>query len=78
VDVKIGCKAFIQFQIDEDENWVVTWHESEYNHPLYSPSKWHLLSSHREIFEDDILFVKQLRESGIGVADMGYCYISCA
>jgi len=36
---------------------------------LCSPSKRHLLPSHREVYEEDILFVKQLRELGIGIAD---------
>jgi len=69
VDVRTGCKAFIQFHIDEDGNWIATQHEAEHNHPLCSPSKRHLLPSHREVSENNILFVEQLRELGIGVAD---------
>ena len=67
--IRTGCKAFIQFHIDEDGKWLAPQHEIEYNHPLRSPNKQHLLPSHRQVSEDDILFVKQLRESGIGIAD---------
>ena len=69
IDVRTGCKALIQFHIDEDGKWIATRHVIEHNHALCSPSKRHLLPSHREVSEEDILFVKQLRESGIGVAD---------
>jgi len=55
--------------MDEDGKWIVTRHDTEHNHALYSPSKRHLLPSHREVSEEDILFVKQLRELGIRVAD---------
>ena len=48
VDVRAGCKAFILFHINEDEKWIVTWHESEHNHPLCSPSTRHLLASHEK------------------------------
>ena len=69
VDVRNGCKTFVQFRIDEDGKWIVTQHDTERNHDLCSPSKQHLLPSHRGVSEEDILFVKQLRELGIGLAD---------
>ena len=72
--MRIGCKAFIQFHVDEDGKWIVTRHETDHDHALYSPSKRHLLPSHREVSEEDISFVKQLRESGIGIAD-AYCVL---
>ena len=34
VDVRTGCKAFIQFHIDEDGKWNVTRHDTEHNHAL--------------------------------------------
>jgi len=46
VDVRTGCKAFVQFHIDEDGKWIVTRHDTEHNHALHSPSKQHLLPSH--------------------------------
>ena len=72
VNVRVGCKAFIQFHIDEDGKWTATRHDIEYNHPLCSPSKRHLFPSHRQVSEDDILFVKQLGKSGVGVANAYY------
>ena len=68
-DVRTSCKAFIQFHIDEDGKWIVTHHDTEHNHALCSPSQRQLLPSHREVSKEDILFFKQLRDSGIGVAD---------
>jgi len=69
VDVGTGCKACIQFHIDEDEKWLATRCETDHNHPLCSSDKRHLLPSHRQVSEDDILFFKQLRVSGIGITD---------
>jgi len=69
VDVRTGCRAFIQFHIDEGGKWIVTRYDTEHNHALCSLSKRHLLHLYREASEGDILFVKQLREAGIGVAD---------
>ena len=42
-------------------------HNIQHNHALCSPCKRHLLPLHREVFEEDILFVKQLMELGIGI-----------
>ena len=69
VDVRTGCKTFIQFHIDKDAKWTATHHDIEHNPPLCSPSKLHLLPSHQEVSDEDILFIKQLRESGVGVAE---------
>jgi len=44
-------------------------HIIEYNHLLCSPSKRYLLPSQREVSEEDILFVKQLRKLGIRIGD---------
>jgi len=74
VDITTSCKAFIQFHIDENEKWIALWHETENNHPLCNPNKRHMLPSHWEVPEDDILFVKQLREPRIWVADT-YCVL---
>ena len=75
MDVRIGCKAFSEFHIDVDGKWIATRHEIEHNHLLCSPSKGHLLPSHRKVSEHDILFVKQLRELGIRVANTYHCLL---
>jgi len=62
VDVRIDYKPFIQFYIDEGGKCIATRHDTKNNHPLCSPSELHLLPSHREMSEDDILFMKQLKE----------------
>ena len=46
VEVRTGCKTFIQFYIDEDGKWIATRHDIKHNHPLCNPSKQHLLPSH--------------------------------
>ena len=49
LDVRSSCKAFIQFDVDENGVWTVTRHEKEYNHELCGSSKTHILRSHRRV-----------------------------
>jgi len=54
---------------DKNRTWTVTKHKTEYNHPICSPNKGHLLPSHQKVLEYNIQYIKQLSDSGFSVAD---------
>ena len=57
LDVQSGCKAFIQFDVDENGVWTVTIHEKEHNHELCDSSKTHLLRSHRRVTKNQLIYL---------------------
>ena len=69
LNVRTGCKAYIQFHVDKNGTWNVTTHNTEHNHPMGSPSKRHFLPSQRKVLENDVQYIKQLSDSGVPVAD---------
>ncbi|XP_019161007.1 PREDICTED: protein FAR1-RELATED SEQUENCE 7-like [Ipomoea nil] len=69
VDTRTGCLAFCQFDVDPNGNWVVTKHVKEHNHEPCPSSKSYMLRSHRTIGIDQLSYLKDLKRSGVAVAD---------
>ena len=69
LNARTGCKAYIQFHVDKNGRCTITKHNTEYNRPMCSPSKRHLLPSCRKVPENDIQYIKQLSDSGVPVVD---------
>ncbi|XP_019159690.1 PREDICTED: protein FAR1-RELATED SEQUENCE 5-like [Ipomoea nil] len=69
IDGRTGCGAFVQFDLHENEMWIVSKHEKLHNHELVPPSKSYLLRSHRMLSRNHISYLTDLKSSGVSVAD---------
>ncbi|XP_019161905.1 PREDICTED: protein FAR1-RELATED SEQUENCE 7-like [Ipomoea nil] len=69
IDTRSGCGACVQFDVGEDGLWTVTKHVKVHNHELCAVDKSHLLRSHRNVGDNQLLYLKDLKKSGVAMAD---------
>ena len=69
LDVQSGCKAIVQFDVDENGVWTVTRHEKEHNHELCGSSKTHLLRLYGRVTKNQMIYLQHLKEIEIPVCD---------
>ncbi|XP_019157521.1 PREDICTED: protein FAR1-RELATED SEQUENCE 5-like [Ipomoea nil] len=69
IDIRTGCGACVQFDVGEDGLWTVTKHVKVHNHELCAVDKSHLLRSHRNVGDNQLLYLKDLKKSGVAMAD---------
>ncbi|XP_031106228.1 protein FAR1-RELATED SEQUENCE 6-like [Ipomoea triloba] len=67
--VRRGCCAFVQFDLDRNGMCIVSNHEKLHNHELVPPTKSYLLRSHRSVSINHLSYLKDLKKSGVSVAD---------
>ncbi|XP_019166930.1 PREDICTED: protein FAR1-RELATED SEQUENCE 5-like [Ipomoea nil] len=68
IDIRTGCGACVQFDVGEDGLWTVTKHVKVHNHELCAVDKSHLLRSHRNVGDNQLLYLKDLKKSGVAMA----------
>ncbi|XP_019174289.1 PREDICTED: protein FAR1-RELATED SEQUENCE 5-like [Ipomoea nil] len=68
IDTRTGCGAFVQFDVGGDGLWTVAKHMKMHNHELCDLDKSHLLRSHRRVGSNQLSCLKDLKQSGVGVA----------
>jgi len=64
---RTGCKAMVQFQINDALEWTLNRHDDVYNHRLVPSGQRHLMRSARIILKEDVEFLHKMVESGIGL-----------
>ncbi|XP_042466252.1 protein FAR1-RELATED SEQUENCE 5-like [Zingiber officinale] len=65
-EVRTGCRAKLSLVKEQTEaNWIVTKFLESHNHPLSTPSKVHLLHSHRHVSEAKKVLTQQFAEANI-------------
>ncbi|XP_042433005.1 protein FAR1-RELATED SEQUENCE 5-like [Zingiber officinale] len=65
-EVRIGCRAKLSLVKEQTgANWIVTKFLESHNHPLSTPSKVHLLRSHRHVSEAKKVLTQQFTEANI-------------
>ncbi|XP_042415197.1 protein FAR1-RELATED SEQUENCE 5-like [Zingiber officinale] len=65
-EVRTGCMAKLSLVKEQTgENWIVTKFLESHNHPLSTPSKVHLLRSHRHVSEAKKVLKQQFAEANI-------------
>ncbi|XP_019188786.1 PREDICTED: protein FAR1-RELATED SEQUENCE 5-like [Ipomoea nil] len=69
IDIRMGFGAFVQFDVGGDGRWTVTKHVKVHNHELCALDKSHLFRSHRRVRNNQISYLKDLKKSGVAVAD---------
>ena len=69
IDLRTGCGAYIQFDVDGNGVWTVTKHEKAHNHKLSTKDKSHLLRSHRRVGNNQLSYLRDLKKSGVALAD---------
>ncbi|XP_019163576.1 PREDICTED: protein FAR1-RELATED SEQUENCE 5-like [Ipomoea nil] len=69
IDIRTGCGACFQFDVGEDGLCTVTKHVKVHNHELCAVDKSHLLRSHRNVGDNQLLYLKDLKKSGVAMAD---------
>ncbi|XP_031120251.1 protein FAR1-RELATED SEQUENCE 5-like [Ipomoea triloba] len=69
VDVRTGCRASVQFDLDGNGMWTVTKHQKLHNHEFVPTTKSYLLRSHRSVSRNHLSYIKDLKKSGVCVAD---------
>ncbi|XP_031099773.1 protein FAR1-RELATED SEQUENCE 5-like [Ipomoea triloba] len=69
VDVRTGCRASVQFDLDGNGMWTVTKHQKLHNHEFVPTTKSYLLRSHRSVSRNHLSYLKDLKKSGVCVAD---------
>ncbi|XP_031108391.1 protein FAR1-RELATED SEQUENCE 5-like [Ipomoea triloba] len=69
VDVRTGCRASVQFDLDGNGMWIVTKHQKLHNHEFVPTTKSYLLRSHRSVSRNHLSYLKDLKKSGVCVAD---------
>ncbi|XP_019189715.1 PREDICTED: protein FAR1-RELATED SEQUENCE 5-like [Ipomoea nil] len=69
IDIRTGCGALVQFEVGGDGMWTVTKHVKEHNHELCSFGKSHLLRSHRKVGNNNLEYLKDMKNSGVELAD---------
>ncbi|XP_019190977.1 PREDICTED: protein FAR1-RELATED SEQUENCE 11-like isoform X2 [Ipomoea nil] len=68
MDLRTGCGASVQFDVDGNGVWTVTKHEKGHNHELCPSDKSHLLRSHRRVVKNQFLCLNDLK-SEVALAD---------
>jgi len=58
-----------QFDVDSNEKWVVTKHVKEHNHELCPSSTSYMLRSHRNVFKNQLIYLKDMKMSGTPLSD---------
>ncbi|XP_019161201.1 PREDICTED: protein FAR1-RELATED SEQUENCE 5-like [Ipomoea nil] len=69
VDGRTCCPALVQFDVDGNGMWTASKHEKLHNHDLVPPSKSYHLQSHRMVSRNHLSYLKDLKKSGVFVAD---------
>ncbi|XP_019189427.1 PREDICTED: protein FAR1-RELATED SEQUENCE 7-like [Ipomoea nil] len=69
IDIRTGCGACVQFDVGKDGLWTVTKHIKVHNHELCAVDKSHLLRSHRNVGDNQLLYLKDLKKIGVAMAD---------
>ncbi|XP_019179493.1 PREDICTED: protein FAR1-RELATED SEQUENCE 5-like [Ipomoea nil] len=69
IDLRTGCGAFVQFDVDGNGVWTITKHEKGHNHELCPSDKSHLLRSHRKVGKNQLSYLKDLKRSGVALTD---------
>ncbi|XP_042387668.1 protein FAR1-RELATED SEQUENCE 5-like [Zingiber officinale] len=65
-EVRTGCRAKLSLVKEQTgANWIVTKFLESHNHPLSTPSKVHLLRSHRHVSEAKKVLTQQFAEANI-------------
>ncbi|XP_042467506.1 protein FAR1-RELATED SEQUENCE 5-like [Zingiber officinale] len=65
-EVRTGCRAKLSLVKEQiGANWIVTKFLESHNHPLSTPSKVHLLRSHRHVSEAKKVLTQQFAEANI-------------
>ncbi|XP_031121402.1 uncharacterized protein LOC116024582 [Ipomoea triloba] len=64
-----GCRASVQFDLDGNGMWTVTKHQKLHNHEFVPTTKSYLLRSHRSVSRNHLSYLKDLKKSGVCVAD---------
>ncbi|XP_075486498.1 protein FAR1-RELATED SEQUENCE 5-like [Primulina tabacum] len=67
-EVRTGCKSKITFVKEQTgPNWVVSTFMKVHNHPLSTPSKVHLLRSHRNVSVSKKALIQQFSEANVPI-----------
>ncbi|CAI9095265.1 OLC1v1031164C1 [Oldenlandia corymbosa var. corymbosa] len=69
INFPCGCPAYIHFTVDKDGLWTCTKHLVDHNHDLVPNEMIGLLRSQREIDENDMKIIRDMRRSGIPLVD---------
>ncbi|KAL4203146.1 hypothetical protein AMTRI_Chr01g102530 [Amborella trichopoda] len=64
---RLGCKAMLRIKKDDSGIWFIAKHEKEHCHALTSPSKVHLLRSHRKSLETKREVTGMCNSCGCGI-----------
>ncbi|XP_057249964.1 protein FAR1-RELATED SEQUENCE 5-like [Beta vulgaris subsp. vulgaris] len=70
VDYRTGCRAYVQFHVDEDDVYTLVAHVMGHNHAMVPLHKRHYIRSHRLVRSEQLAFISNLKRSGIPVADV--------
>ncbi|XP_019172854.1 PREDICTED: protein FAR1-RELATED SEQUENCE 5-like [Ipomoea nil] len=69
IDIRTGYGTLVQFDVDGNGMWTVTKHVKEHNHELCSFGKSHLPRSHRRVGNNHLEYLKDMKKSGVALAD---------
>ncbi|XP_057248910.1 protein FAR1-RELATED SEQUENCE 5-like [Beta vulgaris subsp. vulgaris] len=69
VDYRTGCRAYVQFHVDEDGVYTCVAHVMGHNHAMVPLHERHYIRSHRLVRSEQLAFISNLKRSGIPVAD---------
>lgn len=74
LDVRCGCKAFIQFDVCKHTGkYVVVKHHMVHNHSMVPVDKRHLIRSHRNVSNEDYAMISNMKNCGVRVSDAVRC-----
>ncbi|XP_048491407.1 protein FAR1-RELATED SEQUENCE 5-like [Beta vulgaris subsp. vulgaris] len=69
VDYRTGCRAYVQFHVDEDGVYTLVAHVMGHNHAMVPLHERHYIRSHKLVRSEQLAFILNLKRSGIPVAD---------
>ncbi|KAI5653543.1 hypothetical protein M9H77_30730 [Catharanthus roseus] len=67
VDFRSGCKAMIEFRLNDDDYWTVSRHDVSHNHGFCDVNQRHFMHSQRQFTKNNAGYLRKLKDSEVSI-----------
>ncbi|KAI5673818.1 hypothetical protein M9H77_14182 [Catharanthus roseus] len=68
VDFRMGCKAMIEFRLNDESGWTVSRHDVSHNHGFCDLNQRHFMHSQRQVTKNNTGYLQELKDIRVSIA----------